>query len=414
MGRLTLNVLLSFAQFEREIISELTRDKMTASAKKGKWLGGYPVLGYDIDFDKKRLVVNEREVPIVEFMFRIYLETKSSIKAAHAMNVKGYRTKEWTTKAGVKKGGSKFNKSSIRKYLKNPIYLGMIQHNGELYKGEHSAIINDRTFEMVQALMAKNDIQRKSDNKDKHEFILRGLIRCAYCGSIMTPHFSYSKGRIYFYYRCTKVNHMDRTACKIRVAPAREMERLIIDRLKVLNENRGLLDKIIQKAKIETTDALPSLRQEINIQNGELRKIEGEASNLLNVLSSNGHDSKKNRFLLKRLDELEEKGRIIESRIQKIKLSIEKLEEQSINAEVIQQNFGAFGKIFEELTAPEKRELLQLLIKEILYDADHSKISMTLRPLPDIEPLMINHQNQSFDVMSSWLPGQDSNLRRGG
>ena len=80
MGRLTLNVLLSFAQFEWEIISERTRDKMAASAKKGKWLGGYPVLGYDIDFERKRLVVNEREVPIVKYMFRIYLEAKSSIK----------------------------------------------------------------------------------------------------------------------------------------------------------------------------------------------------------------------------------------------------------------------------------------------------------------------------------------------
>ena len=414
MGRLTLNVLLSFAQFEREICSERTKDKRAASAKKGKWLGGFPVLGYDIDFDKKKLTINEREAPIAKFMFNIYLETKSSVKAAHAMNDKGYRTKEWITKAGVKRCGTKFNKSNIRKYLKNPIYIGAIRYNGEFYKGEHSAIIEERTFEKVQALLAKNGIQNKSDNKDKYESILRGLIRCVCCGSIMTSYFAYSRGRKYYYYRCTKVNHLDRTACKIRVAPAKEVERLVIDRLKVLSDDRALLDKIIQKAKMETSDILPSLRQEINIQNGELRKVEGEASNLLNVLSSEGQDVKKNRFVLKRLSELEEKGHIIEAKIQEIKLSIEKLENQVINAEIIQQNFRRFSEVFEELTPSDKRELLQLLIKEILYDKDHSKIKIALRPLPDIGPFIVNHQNKCFDAVSSWLLGLGSNQQPSG
>lgn len=323
------------------------------------------------------------------------------------MNNKGYRTKEWTTRAGIRRGGSKFNKSSIRKYLKNPIYLGIVKHKENLYKAEHPAIIEERTFEMVQALLAKNEVQHKSDNKDKHSFLLRGLLRCAFCKSAMTPHFSYSKKKKYFYYRCTKVNHMDRTACTVREAPARETERLIIDRLKVLSSDRGLLDRIIEKARMETTDALPSLRQEINIQSGELRRIEGEASNLLSVLSSNGQDAKKNGFVLNRLDELEEKKRIVHARIDELRLEIQKHESQAIDAETIEQNFATFGEVFEELTPSEKRELLHLLIKEVIYDANHSLIKMALRPLPDIGPFMVNHQNhgqnRSFDVVSSWL-----------
>jgi site-specific DNA recombinase len=326
---------------------------------------------------------------------------------------KGYRTKEWTTRAGLKRGGSKFTKSSIRKYIKNPVYLGLIKHKGDLYKGEHPAIIDERTFEMVQALLAKNDVQHKSDNKDKHNFLLRGLIRCTFCGSVMTPHFSYSRGRKYFYYRCTKVNHLDRTACNVREAPARETEKLIVERLKLLSNDRGLLDKIIQKAKMETVDMLPSLRQEINIQNGELRRIEGEASNLMNVLISEGQDPRKNSFILKRLNELEEKKRAVEGRIEELKLQIEKREKEAIDAGTIERNFGTFGEVFGELTPPEQRELLQLLIKEVLYDADKSKIRMALRPLPDIGPY-VNHQNGCFDVVSSWLLGRDSNPRLGG
>jgi len=401
MGRLTLNVLLSFAQFERELCSERTRDKMAASAKKGKWLGGFPMLGYDIDFENKKLILNKKETPIVEFMFKTYLETKSSLKAAHTMNDKCYRTKEWVTKAGIKRGGAKFNKSSIRNYLKNPIYLGIIRHKGNLYKGQHLAIIKERTFKMVEALLMKNDIQHKSDNKDKYEFLLRGLIRCACCGSVMTSSFSYAHGRKYFYYRCTKVTHLDRTACRIRVAPAREIERLVIDRLKVLANDRGLLDKIIQKAKIETSDSLPSLRHEFNVQSGEIRRIEGEASNLLNALSSEGQDLKKNRFVLNRLHELEEKRCIVEGRLREIKISIEKVENQAINAEVVQQNFARFSEVFGELTAAEKRELLQLLIKEILYDRDHSKIRIVFRPLPDIGPFIVNPQEKSLSVVPS-------------
>jgi site-specific DNA recombinase len=405
MGRLTLNVLLSFAQFEREIISERTRDKMSAAAKKGKWQGGYPVLGYDIDFENKVLVVNEKEVPIIESIFKTYLETKSSAKTAHALNDKGYTAKEWTTKEGIKRGGAKFNESNIRKYLKNPIYLGIIRYKDESYKGRHPALIDERTFELVQSLMAKNRVQNKSQNRDKHEFILRGLLRCSCCGSFMTPSFSYSKGRKYYYYRCTKVTHLDRTACKIRIAPARETEKLIIDRLRVLSENRVLIDKIIQKAKIQTSEALPLLRKELNGKTGELRRIEGESSNLLNALSSAGQDLKKNKLILRRLDELEDKEHAIEARIQEIKLSIEKLHEQAINADVIQRNFGIFSRVFGELTIIEKRELLQLLIKDIQYDPDHSKIRMALRPLPDIGPFIVNNQDKSCEPACSRLPG---------
>lgn len=126
-------------------------------------------------------------------------------------------------------------------------------------------------------------------------------------------------------------------------------------------------------------------------------------------------DSKENRFVFKRLNELEEKGRIIESRAQEIKLKIEKLAEQAIDANVIQENFASFSEVFEELKPAEKRELLQLLIKEILYDSDHGNIKIALRPLPDIGPLMLNHQNgKGFDVVSSWLLGRDSNPRLSG
>jgi hypothetical protein len=220
----------------------------------------------------------------------------------------------------------------------------------------------------------------------------------------MTPSFSYSKGRKYYYYRCTKVTHLDRTACKIRIAPARETEKLIIDRLRVLSENRALIDKIIQKAKIQTSEALPLLRKELNGKTGELRRIEGEASNLLNIISGNIRDSKKNEFVVKRLDELEERGNATKARIQESRLNIEKLEKQSIDAEVIRQNFRSFNKVFEELKPAEKRDLMQLLIKEIQYDADHSKIRMALRPLPDIGPFIVNNQDKSCNPACSRLP----------
>src|SRR5271169_1404034 len=159
MGRLTLNVLLSFAQFERELASERVRDKVAASRKKGKWTGGTVPLGYDAK--DKKLVINKAEAETVCTIFRLYLELKSFGKLVAELDRRKIVTKRRDTKVAKYQGGIPFTYGPLAYFLKNPIYLGEIHHGGKWFKGEHQAILDRQTFERVQDLLKSNKITRR-------------------------------------------------------------------------------------------------------------------------------------------------------------------------------------------------------------------------------------------------------------
>ncbi len=147
LGRLTLNILLSFAQFEREIISERTRDKMSAARRKGKWIGGHPVLGYDIDTKGGRIIVNPAEAEQVRTIFGLYLEHGSLLPVLQESPRRGLATKRWTTEDGNIRGGKPFTRGSLHAILTNVLYTGMVDHKGVLYAGEHDRIIDQETWD---------------------------------------------------------------------------------------------------------------------------------------------------------------------------------------------------------------------------------------------------------------------------
>jgi site-specific DNA recombinase len=136
MGRLMLNVLLSFAQFEREVIGERTRDKIAAARRKGKWSGGMPLLGYDVDPRTHKLIVNEAEAQQVRAIFELYLEKQSLLSAAEELARRGWVTKRWTTHKGHLRGGQPFGKGRLHKLLTNVVYLGKIRYKSEIHQGE--------------------------------------------------------------------------------------------------------------------------------------------------------------------------------------------------------------------------------------------------------------------------------------
>src|SRR5229473_1631657 len=135
LGRLTLNILLSFAQFEREIIGERTRDKMSAARRKGKWVGGTPVLGYDVDPHGGRLVVNEEEAARVREIFGLYAKYRSLKVTVTELQERRWTTKQWTTKSGKHRKGRPFNKNGVMALLSNVVYTGQVCHQGQLYPG---------------------------------------------------------------------------------------------------------------------------------------------------------------------------------------------------------------------------------------------------------------------------------------
>jgi len=149
LGRLTLNILLSFAQFEREIIAERTRDKMSAARHKGKWVGGIPVLGYDVAPQGGRLVVNRPEGEQVRRIFELYRDSGFLDSVLQRLSQNGWVTKQWMTKSGKLHGGRPFNRNTLMALLGNVIYTGQIRHQGQLYPGEHEAIVDRELWNEV-------------------------------------------------------------------------------------------------------------------------------------------------------------------------------------------------------------------------------------------------------------------------
>jgi site-specific DNA recombinase len=224
LGRLTLNILLSFAQFERELIGERTRDKMSAARKKGKWTGGYPLLGYDIVPGGGRLVINEAEAAQVRAIFAMF-ETYGSVPLTlQEIERRGWRLKSWTTKAGRCHPGGPFAMNSLRRILANIIYTGSIQHHGKPYPGEHAAILEPGTWERVQALMAQGPAITRGRARNKHLALLNGLLFCESCAARMVYTYAMKNGRKYPYYLCLNAQRKGWAECPAKSLPAHAIE----------------------------------------------------------------------------------------------------------------------------------------------------------------------------------------------
>lgn len=223
MGRLTLNVLLSFAQFERELASERVKDKVAASRKKGKWTGGTVPLGYEAR--NKRLVINKIEAQTVRTIFRQYLELRSFGRLVEELDRRRIVTKRRNTKVPKYRGAIPFTYGPLAYLLKNRIYMGEIHHGGNWFKGEHAPILDRQTFDQVQHLLKENNVTRGT-KFSKSGALLQGKLFDDK-GNRMGPTFSSKKGVRYRFYISTALRGRTHAAGSVRRVSAKEIETLV-------------------------------------------------------------------------------------------------------------------------------------------------------------------------------------------
>jgi len=230
MGRLTLNVLLSFAQFEREVTGERIRDKIAASKRKGLWMGGNPPLGYDVL--NRQLVINEPEAEQIRYIFRQYLETGSALDVVDELVAKGVRSKTWTSMSGRKIGGHRIVLGAIYHILRNHAYVGQIAHKGNIYAGEHSPIIDRDTWARTQSKLDENRVQTVGTIQTRSQAPLAALLYDDRGNLMGSSYTTKSGGRRYPYYvsRALTERRTDEAGSIPRV-PAHAVERLVVDQL---------------------------------------------------------------------------------------------------------------------------------------------------------------------------------------
>lgn len=229
MGRLTLNMLMSFAEFEREMIGERTRDKIAASRRKGKWTGGPLPIGFDV-VDKK-LVINEYEAAIVRQIFDLYIQHQSCGAVAVIANERGWARKARKGHDGTRRAGKHWNKDTILRVLHTPLYAGYITLGSERHEGEHSAIIDREVFHSVQTIIESHE-NGSFTSGTNDGYLLTGLVRCTCCGGAYTPASTKKRGREYRYYRCVTRDKRGRAACPGQQLPAGAIEEFVVEQLK--------------------------------------------------------------------------------------------------------------------------------------------------------------------------------------
>jgi DNA invertase Pin-like site-specific DNA recombinase len=227
MGRLTLNVLLSFAQFEREVTGERIRDKIAASKKKGLWMGGLVPLGYDLK--DRNLLINPAEAETVRTLFRIYLELGTVRRLKEEADHRSFVTKRRQLSSGRAIGGGPFTRGHLYCLLSNPIYAGDVRHRGVTYSGRHEAIIDRETFGSVQRQLTGNAAERGSRTNAKVPSLLTGLVYDE-TGDRLCPTHANKKGRRYRYYISKRLMHG--TGTDGWRLPAKELERVVLDALR--------------------------------------------------------------------------------------------------------------------------------------------------------------------------------------
>ncbi|WP_245445655.1 recombinase family protein [Mesorhizobium kowhaii] len=230
MGRLTLNILLSFAQFEREVIGERIRDKFAASRRKGMWMGGNVPLGYRVE--NRKLLIHDEEAAIIRMIFERFLQVGSATILARILNAEGLR----------RKNGKAFDKGLLYKLLSNRVYIGDAVHKGTSYPGEHQPIVPQDLWDKVRSIVAESPSKRAGQSRRQTPALLKGLI-FAPSGYAMTPAHTRKKGRLYRYYVTTSVQKLGPETCSVRRLPAGEIEAAVIDQVRVLLRSPEMIVK---------------------------------------------------------------------------------------------------------------------------------------------------------------------------
>jgi site-specific DNA recombinase len=386
-GKFFRDLLMLFARFERELIAERTFEKNYNQARQGRWSGG-PPLGYDLV--EKKLVVNKEEKEIVNKIFDYYLEDKSTASVAKRLTDEGY----------CQKRGGLFRKNSIPAQLSNPVYVGKIKFNDELFDGLHVPIVDIDKFNKVKELFKQAHAKKKPAYKSKHELLLLGILKCGFCGSAMTTSYTKKKnGHIYFYYKCSKQHHFAAGICPQRPVESRTFEKAITTFLFELSQDKKLIDSTIKMVESGSIQELKNFKEDIKKKDSRIASFKKQELSLLSAIKSSPK-LKDLESISNDLHRIEESIKNLSMQKNQIKKEIDILTEQNLDKDVLIKIYSDFTNLFDKFNFEEKQTAIRLLLREIevTIHKDHpadAKIKMALWNHTSTEPILLSELNSS-------------------
>lgn len=371
MGKCMLGVVSAFAQLERAVISERTKDKMGAARRKGLWTGGRVVLGFDVV--GKRLIVNEQEAEVVRRIYGMYLRLGGVVAVVEELRLLAIYQKRWTTKSGKEQGGGQFDKNTLACLLKNPLYVGCVRAGDEVVDGEHEPVLDREVFDAVQRQLAAQAPNSGARPARRSASLLSGIAKCK-CGSAMTRTTCKRHGRTYSYLTCTRYQKQGKAACPGSRVSAGTIEAFVVEQVRAIGRKPALLDAAIAVDKRERESERARLAADI----AELRSARGRHAGERERLVIAIGQGLAPRTVLARIEELDGYVAEADARIAKAGQDLAALDAPS-DTEALREALAKFDALWCTLDADERARVLSLVLEEVVVNGETGVAGLKLR-----------------------------------
>ena len=346
---------------------------MSAARRKGKWIGGHPVLGYDIDSKGGRIIVNPAEAEQVRTLFGLYLTKGSTLPVLQETQRVGLVTKRWTTEDGKVRGGKAFTRGSLHATLTNVLYTGMVDHKGVFYAGEHDRIIDQKTWDTVHETLRRNGSDKGATTRNKLGALLRGLLFCVPCGTPMMHTYTMRKSKRYRYYVCYNAQQQGWQNCETRSVSAQAIETAVLESVRRIGTDPNLAEAVAAEAIEQVARQGAALDLELDTQRRSLR---GLNQSLAREAADTSVDSGA-RF--ERIVALQREIETTERRLTELAAERQSCDQDRINANDLRSTLAEFDSIWSSLIAREQEQLIHLLVAKVGYDGRTGKVTVNFR-----------------------------------
>jgi DNA invertase Pin-like site-specific DNA recombinase len=377
IGRLTLNMLMSFAEFERDMISDRTRDKIAAARRRGKWTGGPVPLGYSVSEGK--LVVNASEAAVVSEIFQLYFEYRSALEVVRILNERHRDTKRHHAASGRIRESRAWTAPDVYRVLHNPLYAGYVVADGERHDGEHQAIISRETFRLLETALAAAPSRRGP--QPNPDYLLRGVLRCGVCGAAFTPASTTTSGVAYRYYRCVTRDKQGRKACPAKPLPADQLERFVVDHLrKAISESGGTLAAEVTAAvQTQIARGREAAQGECNTLPAQIAALRKEAHGVAEVVGA--AEPAVRTLLQAQLSNVSDQLARREARLSLAERELAQLHDLELETSWVCRCLRDFGRVWDVMTPSNRARLLRAVVDQVVVDEPAGTFEISLADL---------------------------------